>query len=92
MPSTRIPPGASCWTILPSATLASATVLPSQGESFSLIFTGRGNAKLPQETYTIQHPRLGSFPLFVVPIGSAGKGRSFQAIVNRLPASLMPRV
>ena len=73
-------------------TLASATVLPSQGESFSLIFTGRGNAKLPQETYTIQHPRLGSFPLFVVPIGSAGKGRSFQVIVNRLPASLMPRV
>lgn len=73
-------------------TLASATALPSLGESFSLIFTARGNARLPQLTYTIQHPRLGSFPLFVVPVGSAGKGRSFQAIVNRLPASLMPRV
>jgi hypothetical protein len=72
--------------------LVSATRLPSEvGESFSLIFRGHGNAKLGQETYTIEHPRLGAFPLFLVPVGQGRKGQSFQAIVNRIPASLMPR-
>jgi hypothetical protein len=72
--------------------LVSATRLPSEvGESFSLIFRGHGNAKLGQETYTIGHPRLGEFPLFLVPVGPARRGQDFQAIVNRI-ASLMPRV
>ena len=70
--------------------LVSATQLPSDvGESFSLIFKGHGNAKLGQETYTIEHPRLGAFPLFLVPVGQARTGQSFQAIVNRIPASVM---
>ena len=73
--------------------LVSATRLPSEvGESFSLIFKGHGNAKLGQETYTIEHPRLGAFPLFLVPVGPARRGQSFEAVVNRIPASLMPRV
>lgn len=73
--------------------LTSATRLESDvGESFSLIFQGHGNAKLGQETYTIEHPRLGAFPLFLVPVGPARRGQSFEAVVNRMPASLMPRV
>jgi Domain of unknown function (DUF6916) len=76
-----------------SVTLVSATALPSEiGESFSLIFRGHGDAKLGQETYTIEHSSLGRFPLFLVPVGPAGKGQEFQAIVNRIPSSLMPRV
>jgi hypothetical protein len=73
--------------------LVSATPLPSDvGEAFSLTFQGHGNAKLGQETYTIEHPRLGAFPLFLVPVGAARRGQSFEAVVNRIPASLMPRV
>jgi len=76
-----------------SVTLLSATRLPSEaGESFSLIFRGHGNAKLGQETYTLEHPRLGEFPLFLVPVGAPLKGQDFQAVVNRIPASWRPRV
>jgi hypothetical protein len=76
-----------------SVKLVSATRLPSEvGESFSLIFRGHGNAKLGQATHTIEHPRLGEFPLFLVPVGPAFKGQDFEAIVNRIPSSLMPRV
>jgi hypothetical protein len=76
-----------------SVKLVSATRLPSErGEAFSLIFRGHGNAKLGQETYTIEHSTLGTFPLFLVPVGSARKGQDFQAVVNRIPASWMPRV
>jgi hypothetical protein len=72
--------------------LASATRVEGVGESFSLIFRAHGNAKLGQEIYTLEHPSLGKFPLFLVPVGRATKGRDIQAIVNRIPASLMPRV
>ncbi len=76
-----------------SVKLLSATRLPSEaGESFSLIFRGHGNAKLGQETYTLEHPRLGEFPLFLVPVGPPVKGQDFQAVVNRIPASWRPRV
>lgn len=39
-------------------------------ESFSLLFnrTGKGSA-LPQETYLLKHPQMGSFRLFLVPVG-----------------------
>ena len=36
---------------------------------FSLIFQGPGGAPLSQDTYVIVHPVLGTFPLFIVPIG-----------------------
>ncbi len=73
--------------------LISATRLRSEvGESFSLIFRGDGNAKLEQETYTIEHGKLGQFPLFVVPVGPARKGQALEVVVNRIPSSLMPRV
>ena len=75
-----------------SVKLAAATRLHGVGESFSLVFHGHANAKLGQDTYNLEHPSLGTFPLFVVPIGRATKGQDFQVIVNRIPASLMPRV
>jgi hypothetical protein len=75
-----------------SVKLAAATRLQGVGESFSLVFRGHANAKLGQDTYDLEHPSLGTFPLFVVPIGRATKGQDFQVIVNRIPASLMPRV
>ena len=75
-----------------SVKLASATRLEGVGESFSLIFRGHANARLEQQVYDFEHPSLGTFPLFVVPVGRAAKGRDFQVIVNRIPASLMRHV
>ena len=55
------------------------------GECFSLVFVG-GSAALPQGTYGVEHPALGSFQLFLVPGGADKYGaESYVAIINRLP-------
>jgi len=41
---------------------------------------------LPQGTYNLQHPILGSFPLFIVPSG----GSTYTAVINRLKTPLPP--
>ena len=70
--------------------LASVTALESEGESFSLIFRGREGSRLPQDTYRIEHPRLGTFSFFLVPVGAPRADQDIQAIVNRIPASDSP--
>ena len=56
-------------------------------ECFSLLFRG-GSVALPQNTYKIEHPSLGTFPLFLVPGKPDDNGaQSFVAIINRLPYS-----
>ena len=65
--------------------LMAATELPGRGECFSLVFRGPADAPLDQRTYRVQHPALGDFPLFLVPLGpAAGGGLEFEAVVNRL--------
>ena len=58
---------------------------PANGrECFSLLFRG-GSVALPQNTYRIDHPALGSFQLFLVPGGPDDNGaQSYVAIINRL--------
>lgn len=52
-------------------------------EPFSLIFAGPGAPWVSQGTYAIEHPELGSQPLFVVPVGPDARGRmQYQAIFN----------
>jgi hypothetical protein len=54
------------------------------GECFSLLFRG-GSQALPQDTYTINHPSLGRFLLFLVPTGSDDNGaQGYLATINRL--------
>jgi hypothetical protein len=52
------------------------------GEAFSLIFSGGGDA-LAAGTYGFRHPALGSFSLFVSPVGQARNGQRHEAVVNR---------
>jgi hypothetical protein len=53
-------------------------------ECFSLLFRG-GSVALPQNTYQVKHPSLGSFQLFLVPGGPDDNGaQSYVAIINRL--------
>lgn len=53
-------------------------------ESFTLHFRGGGTA-LPQDTYVIEHPALGSFKMFLVPTATDENGAwGYIAVVNRL--------
>lgn len=46
---------------------------------FALLFESRSPIVLPQETYELQHPRVGSLSLFLVPIESPGKPTRYRA-------------
>ena len=43
---------------------------PAPMPSYSLIFRDVNGSALPQETYRVEHAKLGVFPLFLVPIAS----------------------
>lgn len=61
-----------------------AATTQTGAECFSLVFRG-GSVALPQNTYRIEHPSLGTFPLFLVPGKPDDNGaQSFVAIINRL--------
>ena len=68
-----------------------ATVSRTGGrESFVLYFRG-GDVKLPQDTYTVEHPALGNFQLFLVPGGADENGaQSYVATINRLAYTSKP--
>jgi hypothetical protein len=52
-------------------------------ECFSLLFTGPAERPLAQRTYRFSHERLGSFDLFIVPVGGDGNARQYEAVFNR---------
>ena len=55
------------------------------GECFSLLFRGGGGPALRQNTYTVEHPALGTFKLFLVPVGTDDNGaQGYLATINRL--------
>ena len=66
--------------------LISATALgarPDEGrlrQPFSIVFRGPGDVLLPQHTYRMEHPEIGDFELFLVPIGPDEKGLRYEAI------------
>lgn len=53
-------------------------------EHFSLLFRGPDANPLAQHTYRFEHEQVGSFDLFIVPIGWDGEWRHYQAVFNRL--------
>lgn len=61
---------------------------PAQdGECFSLLFRGGGTA-LSQDTFTVDHSALGTFQLFLVPVGTDANGaQGYLATINRLSYS-----
>ena len=50
------------------------------GGAFSLIFVAPQGPWLPQGIYTVQHPAHGTMEIFLVPVGPALGGNSYQAI------------
>ncbi|MFY9556232.1 MAG: hypothetical protein WAV47_16085 [Blastocatellia bacterium] len=53
---------------------------------FSLVFLGPVNAPIEQNTYKLDHDRLGALDLFLVPIGRDKEGVRYEAIFNRVLA------
>jgi hypothetical protein len=53
-------------------------------ENFSLVFRGPLDGFLQQNTYQLEHPELGAFDLFIVPIRQDTEGFYYEAVFNRL--------
>jgi hypothetical protein len=65
-------------------TAASTTGIDARNEKFSLLFRGPLSRPLEQNTYTLDHSRLGSLPIFIVPVGCRNKrGKFYEAIFDR---------
>jgi hypothetical protein len=53
---------------------------PEGRTPFSIVFVGPLEPVLPQQTYRFAHDGLGSFELFIVPIGPDEDGMQYQAV------------
>ena len=58
--------------------------VPGQTERFSAVFRGALDTFLQQRTYAMEHERLGSFELFIVPIRKDDAGFYYEAVFNRV--------
>ena len=47
---------------------------------FSVVFRGPPEPVLPQRIYRFEHEELGSFELFIVPIGPGEAGMQYEAV------------
>lgn len=56
------------------------------GEAFSLMFRGDASLSLNQDTYVIEHERLGKFSFLLVPMRATKDGQQYEAVINRLRA------
>ena len=56
---------------------------PPRYEVFSVIFRGEADRIHPQRTYTVEHEAMGSFDLFLVPVGRDPHGVLYEAVFNR---------
>ena len=64
---------------------ASRQQLAAGKEGFSLLFRGPQELTLKQNTYLIEHDKLGMLSFLIVPIGTKNKqAPHYEAIINRL--------
>ena len=52
-------------------------------EIFSLMFKGPRDTVLPQRIHEVEHPVLGTFPLFLVPVRQDHDGTYYESVFNR---------
>jgi hypothetical protein len=51
-----------------------------KGGAFSLLFVSPPGPFLPQATYTLTHPGLGTLEMFLVPIGPVKGSNGYEAV------------
>ena len=54
-----------------------------KGECFALLFDGPADRPLAQRMHRFAHERLGTFDLFIVPVGAEHGARQYEAVFNR---------
>lgn len=52
-------------------------------ERFSLLFDGPTPPRIPSLAYRVEHATLGTFPLFVGPVGADEGSPPYEAVFNR---------
>lgn len=58
--------------------------LDAEFERFTLVFAGSRGERLPQENYHFEHPQIGRFEMFIVPVTSIdSKWQKYEAVFNR---------
>jgi len=68
------------------APLENPKALDADFERFSLVFAGSRAHSLTQETYLFEHPRIGRFEMFIVPVLTLDSTRhKYEAVFNRPP-------
>ena len=50
---------------------------------FSALWSGPSALPLSQRTYRLDHPQLGAFSVFLVPVGRPARVRYYEAVFNR---------
>lgn len=60
------------------------TNLEAGQEQFAIVFRGPLDAFLAQRTYQMEHPRMGTFDLFLVPIKRDEDGFLYEACFARM--------
>ena len=77
-------------TVAPGQTVELELIEVREGKStprqeiFVPTFLGPGQPYLPQYLYPFEHPVMGQFELFIVPIDQDERGFYYEAVFNRL--------
>jgi hypothetical protein len=53
-----------------------------RADPFSVFFRGPRSPVLPQGIYRLEHEKLGTLEIFLVPVGPDGKGMGYEAVFN----------
>ena len=59
---------------------SSSTVAPGRRVPFSVVFLGPAEPVLPQRIYRFDNDTLGSFEIFIVPLGPADDRMRYEAV------------
>jgi hypothetical protein len=62
---------------------ATDTARAPNREQFSLVFHGPSGALLEQRLYQLEHDAIGTFELFLVPVGQDATGYLYESVFNR---------
>ena len=82
--------GSATWVTLVLTSVRDLPQAERQGlvdseDCFLLRFRGPARRPLEQGTYTLRHFLLGSFPMFLVPMGGSRGSSVYEAVINRPP-------
>jgi len=61
-----------------------AMAASTRREAFALVFRGKKRDPFKQNTYTFKHDALGTFEMFIAPVGNDATFQYYEAVFNRL--------